>query len=248
MSLRPWLCAFALLVLPGVAAAHDLVFLPEANPDAPLVVRYGHPGDWQPIEAAKLIEVRRAVDEALVAADAIVPVDGGLEARWTERGGGLTAGRYDNGFWVERSDGRYVNARRSAVPDAKRALSSFKFAKAWTGAAGQGGHDALIGHALELSLLDDPATVAPGGTLRVQVLWKGQPLGGAQVEIGDGVTARPEAEIPRYAADNEGVATVPIDAWGLHVIGVDHETQPAIPDLADVDRYVATFAFVLIRR
>lgn len=248
MSLRPRLCALALLVVPGLVAAHDLVFLPEANPDAPLVVRYGHPGDWQPIEAAKLLEVQRALDRALVAADAIVPTEGWLEARWTARGGGLIAGRYDNGFWVERNDGRYVNARRSAVPDAKRALSSFKFAKAWTGAAGQGGHDGLVGHALELSLLDDPATVAPGGTLRVQVLWKGQPLAGAQVEIGDGATARPEAEIPRYAADNEGVATVPIAAWGLHVIGVDHETEPAVSALADADRFVATYAFVLTPR
>ncbi|MCU0870028.1 MAG: DUF4198 domain-containing protein, partial [Burkholderiales bacterium] len=160
-------------------AAHDLVFHPAAQADAPLVARYGHPGDWQPIEATKLLEVGRATGAALVPAATITPIDGRLDIAWTDAGGGLVAARYDNGFWTQRGDGRWVNARRTAIADAKAALSSFKFAKAWTGPRGAGGYDATVGHRLELSLLDDPATLAPGGTARVQVLWEGRPMTGA---------------------------------------------------------------------
>jgi uncharacterized GH25 family protein len=236
-------------VIASHAAAHDLVFHPGAQPDAPLVARYGHPGDWQPIEATKLLEVGVARGRALVPAATISPVDGRLDIAWDRdgSGGGLVAARYDNGFWTQRGDGTWVNARRTAIPEAKAALSSFKFAKAWTGSRGTPGYDATVGHRLELSLLDDPATLAPGGTARVQVLWQGQPMAGAQVEIGDGATAREEADIPRFAADNEGVATVPIAAWGLQVLGVDHETDPAIPALADHDKFVATYSFFLKR-
>jgi hypothetical protein len=70
---------------------------------------------------------------------------------------------------------------------------------------------------------------------------------GAKVEIGDGATAREEADIPRFVADGEGVATVPIAAWGLQVLGVDHETAPVVPTLADHDKFVATYSFFLAR-
>lgn len=46
----------ALLTLPAVVVAHDLVLVPEPNGN--LTVRFGHPGDWQVPDKERLLDLQ----------------------------------------------------------------------------------------------------------------------------------------------------------------------------------------------
>ena len=97
--------------------------------------------------------------------------------------------------------------------------------------------------------LADPATARPGETLRVRVLFRGQPLAGAEVERGDGLTPVKEDELPRFKTDADGVATIPLPKAGPVLLAIDHRVAPSeTPDLAAVDLYNATLWFALRRR
>lgn len=238
-----WLSLIALACLP--AFAHDLVLF--QDPRGPLTVRYGHPGDWQDVDRPKLLEV-------LTMGAANAPDD--LSARLVRDGSlyrfdagsgeapALVAARYDNGFWSKLPDGSFRNARRTGFQRTELGLSSFKYAKAWNGRDAQAFNRA-VGHRLELVPVDAASTLKAGGTLRVRVLWDGRPVAGAKVEIGDGVTVRREEDIPRFETDAQGVARLPLGSTGWQVVAVDHDTLPAVPALADTDRHVATFTFLL---
>jgi uncharacterized GH25 family protein len=59
----------------------------------------------------------------------------------------------------------------------------------------------VLGHDPELVPLSDPAEVTPGQSLKLRVLFHGKPLAGGEIERGDGVTAVPERDIPRFVTD-----------------------------------------------
>jgi nickel transport protein len=102
----------------------------------------------------------------------------------------------------------------------------------------------VLGHDLEIVPLSDPAATRPGQTLRLRVLFQGKPLAGAEVERGDGTTAVPEKDIPRFATDREGIAAVPIVNSGPHLMVIDHKVAPsATPDQANTDLFNATLWF-----
>jgi hypothetical protein len=104
--------------------------------------------------------------------------------------------------------------------------------------------DTALGHELEIVPLTDPAAARVGESLRVRVLFRGQPLAGAEVERGDGVTPMKEADIPRFKSDGDGIATIPIVKWGPTVLAVDHRVTPSgTPDIAAADLFNCTFAF-----
>jgi nickel transport protein len=102
----------------------------------------------------------------------------------------------------------------------------------------------VLGHDLEIVPLSDPDRTKPGQNLRVKVLFRGKPLAGAEVERGDGITAVPEKDIPRFKTDDEGVASVPIVGTGAHLLVIDHKVTPsAVPDQANSDLFNATLWF-----
>lgn len=248
---RPALISAALMaVFLAPANGHDIVLL--ANPAATpaLTLRYGHPGDWLPVDLMKLVDLdvvdaagRKTSVRDRVRRDG----DNYLGDFGTEVRGCVIAGRYDNGFWVTLADGSFRNARRTQVGPEVRALGSFKYAKGWIG---DGASACLrpIGHRFEIVPLEDPSASTPASGFRVRVLLDGEPLAGAGVEIGDGVTARREEDIPRYRTDAEGRVRLPIDHAGWQVIAVDHETVTRTPENADRELIVATFTFWLPKR
>ena len=86
------------------------------------------------------------------------------------------------------------------------------------------------------------ATARPGERLRVRVLFLGQPLAGAEVARGDGLTPMKEDELPRFKTDADGVATTVL-------LAIDHRVAPSeTPDLAAADLYNATLWFAPRRR
>lgn len=244
--------AFALLIvatLPSAALAHDmwLSFAGDAQ-QRRVVVNYGHPDDRPPTMPDKILDLDAVTSggrTSLLSGIAATQEGGfGVAASrpFADDGRSLFAARYDNGLWVRQQDGTIRNATRRLVPDAVETLWSAKFAKAVSGAGSP--WQTVLGHELELVPLSDPAAAKAGDTLRLRVYFRGQPLPGAAVERGDGVTAIPEKDIPRFIADADGVASVPIVRTGAHLLVADHKVTPsASPDQANTDLYNATFWF-----
>lgn len=238
--------AIVVSLCPVAASAHDVwLTLSDNAADRRVIVNYGHPDDRPPAFTDKVLDL------VAIGADKTMSLRRGLVAA-TENGIGvavskpfaddghlLFAARYDNGFWVKSADGEFRNATRRLAPDAIDSIWSGKFAKAVSGPGAPWGK--VLGHDLELVPLSDPALAKPGETLRLRVLFRGKPLAGAEVERGDGATAVPEKDIPRFATDAGGVAAVPIVQAGPLLLVIDHRVSPSLtPDQAAADLYNAT--------
>ncbi len=84
---------FIVAVVNGVGGAHDIAVFPAAGDRGlTLVVRYGHPGDYQDTLAGKL-----------------VALEPGLDGVW------VFSAFYDNGFFLRTADGRSVSKERFRV-------------------------------------------------------------------------------------------------------------------------------------
>lgn len=233
------------------ASAHDVWITIAGEPAGRrAIVHYGHPGDRPPAFADKVVDLvaitasdRKSLRDGLEAAR----VDGIAIAQskaFANERPALLAARYDNGFWVKNADGTYRNATRRLVPDATESLWSGKFAKAITGVDAP--WQSVVGHELEIVPLSDPDRTKPGQKLQVKVLFRGQPLAGAEVERGDGIKPVPEKEIPRFKTDSVGVATVPIAKAGPQLLVIDYKLTPSLtPDQANADMFNATLWFLL---
>lgn len=256
------------LLLPGAAIAHDVVLVPEGRSE--LVVRYGHPGDWQRVEERRLVELHTFAAGASGTAAArqrladLRPVPAGfgkapLDLRLSERGADtrLVAARYDNGFWARKAVPGQArpftrNTTRALMPDAESVTQNLKFAKALVlDAADAQSFQRTVGHLLELVPQQNPAQLRPGEPLPVRVLLGGQPLAAAAVERGNGQDAVPEDRLERFATDASGLARVPLSAAGLQVLVVGVELPNDgrwLPrehaGAADRLSLVATFSFV----
>jgi nickel transport protein len=244
------IAAIALSAWPAVASAHDIWITLAGPADARrAIVNYGHPYDRPPTVADKIIDIfaiTKSGQESLIKgltttrdSDLFV-----VETKpFHDDGHTLIAVRYDNGYWIKTADG-YRNATNREIPDALEGLWSVKFGKALTGPDAP--WDKVLGHELEIVPLSDPLSVKPGETLRLRVLFRGKPLSAGKIERGDGVTVVPEADIPRFTTDSDGVAEVPIVKSGPMQLVVDHEVSPsATPALAKTDMFNATLWYVV---
>jgi uncharacterized GH25 family protein len=237
----------------GTSSAHDVWLTTTGDANARrVVINYGHPGDRPPAFADKVVDlfaIGKERQTSLLDGLAVARVRGAVVAAsrpFADDRRMLLAARYDNGFWVKVDDKSYRNATRRLVPQAQDSLWSGKFAKAVTGAGAP--WDRVLGHEIEIVPLGDPAALAPGATLRVRVLFRGQPFADALVERGDGMTQLKEDDIPKFKTDAEGVATIPLETPGPTLLVVDHRVTPsATPEQASVDLYNATFWFRLGR-
>ena len=233
------------------ASAHDIwLTLTGDAGSRRAVVNYGHPDDRPPAFADKVIDlfaITSGGKKSLLTGLTPAVINGTFVVEtspFADDGHVVLATRYDNGYWIKTKDGLYRNATKRLVPDAAEGLWSSKFAKAVTGPASP--WQTVLGHDLELVPLSDPAGVAPGQSLKLRVLFHGKPLAGGAIERGDGVTAVPENDIPRFATDADGIATVPIVKAGAHLLVIDYRVSPsAVPDQANADLYTATLWFMV---
>jgi uncharacterized GH25 family protein len=258
-TLQQLALAAALVAANAPALAHDILLVPQGPG---LVVRYGHPADWQPMEKRRLIELVALEGSA-------APRD--LEAEIKPRGldfviakvahtpgqALLLAARYDNGLWARLpkvGEAKPVarNTTRVMLPQAESVTNNLKFAKAlMPAAADTDTYKRTVGHLLELVPQANPAGVKAGAMLPVLVLYMGKPLAGAGIELGDTAKAVDEDKIKRYVTGADGIAQVPLRANGIHMLGVDHEqlndgTLGAAAKAVGADKFVlvATYTFV----
>lgn len=261
------LTASALLALPLAAPAHDIVLVPAGKSE--LIVRYGHPGDWQRVEERRLVELHTYGAGAAGAAPQmriadLRPVPAGLgkpplDLRLSDRGSDtrLVAARYDNGYWARvpvpgQARPLTRNTTRALLPEATLVTNNLKFAKALVlDGRDDASYRRALGHLLEIVPQKNPATLRPGEPLPVQVLLGGQPMAGAAVEVGNGEDAVPEEKIVRHTTDASGTAQVTLLPKGLNVIVVGAE-RPNDGSLLPRERVggadrlalVATYSFV----
>lgn len=259
------LTALGLVLLPLAAAAHDIVLVPAGKSE--LVVRYGHPGDWQRVEERRLVELHTYASAGAAPQQRLAdlrPVPAGLgkpplDLRLSDRGADtrLVAARYDNGYWARvavpgQARPQARNTTRALLPEAAVVTNNLKFAKALVlDGQDEGSFRRTLGHLLEIVPQKNPATLRPGEPLPLLVLLGGRPLAGAGVEVGNGEDAIAEEKIVRHTTDAAGVTQVPLLPKGLNVIAVGTERAndgSLLPKdrVGGADRLalVATFSFV----
>ena len=233
-----------------LANAHDIVLVPDADR---ITVRYGHPGDWLPIDQEKLLDVNiHSAAGAPADLSAQLKRQGlTLTLRQNQRVPALLSARYDNGLWLKLpvaagAKEHWRNASRFMLGAGTEPLASVKFAKAllWS-ATDTGVYKLPVGHLLELVPQRNPATIRIGETLPVLVQFNGRPLPGAGVEVSDLVKVMPEDEIARYKTDANGIAQVPIPSRGLTVLAVDVQ-QPNDGSLGDAAKALPVDTFLLV--
>ena len=93
----------AFVTLAPTAQAHDIVLVPES---AGLRVRLGHPGDWQPVDIERLIELQTMSGNSAAQNKHSELKRNGLDmvlAKPAPKAATpqMSAARYDNGLWVE---------------------------------------------------------------------------------------------------------------------------------------------------
>lgn len=111
------------------------------------------------------------------------------------------------------------------------------------GKGGDSVHDKVLGHLIELVLLDDPAKLDPGAKLRVRLLFRGKPLKGAvisaHVRAADG-----KATSSAQTSDAAGEVTLPVDA-GSWIVRTVHMTPCKGCSYAEWESYWTSFTFAI---
>lgn len=256
-------------LLPWAGWAHDIVLVPSGKSE--LIVRYGHPGDWQRVEERRLVELHAYAGGTSGAPppqqrlSELRPVPAGIgkppiDLRLADRGSDtrLVAARYDNGYWARvtvpgQAKPFTRNTTRALLPEASVVTNNLKFAKALLlDARDDISFQRTLGHLLELVPKKNPATLQPGEPLPVRVLLGGQPLAGAGIEVGNGEDVIAEDKIVRHTTNASGIAMVPLLPKGLNVIAVGAERAndgSLMPKdrVGGADRLALVATFTLVR-
>jgi uncharacterized GH25 family protein len=111
------------------------------------------------------------------------------------------------------------------------------------GTGGDPVHDKVLGHLIEIVLLDDPAKLDPGGTLRARLLFRGKPLPDAVIS-GHVRTAEGKAIAHTRTTDSRGELALPSDA-GSWILRTVHMTPCKGCSYAEWESYWTSFTFAI---
>lgn len=145
---------------------------------------------------------------------------------------------FDNGYWTEKTDGKWVNEAKDTVADAKAAGHYVKNSLSLLHA--HGALPAFPKQDLQIVPLDNPIGRKAGDPIRLRVLYDGKPLAGAVVTL-DYVN---QASLKSAPTDADGEVVVAIRNDGLNVLAVDHSMPLENDPKADQIGYTATLSFV----
>lgn len=239
-------------VLAATAGAHDITAFPIVQGEkAKLEFRYGDPGDYQPIDKVRFVELSvfdvHGTKISFLRDIAGVPGDAKKAATPDLRLGDWPAGtyvvstRYDNGFYIHDGENRAIATTKEWFPSAIDSAHYQKFSKAlFHVGPSSPGFDRVLGHRLEIIPLADPFALKDGAKLPVEVRFDGAPLADVVIEIGDEQAA---ARGPRVRTDAHGLAVVPLNHQGYYRLAVDHRAVSKYPDLFSFDDYTASLVF-----
>ena len=222
--------AVSLLMSTTIASSHA-IWLAERHGEATIV--YGHGSTDEAYDPAKLKSISGTKLDGSPAQISLKPASDHVMLEIPEDTA-IISGEFDNGFWSEGADGKWVNEPKNKVPNAKSAGHYIKYLTALLKPTGKA--PVAKGLALEVLPLTDPLSLKAGDDLIIQVLANGKPVAGA--EITAEYTTASEAE--KLKTDADGKATIKIRNQGLNVILANH-TQVS-PDLTMADEIGLTAA------
>lgn len=200
-------------VFGSVASAHGL-WLGKVNGD--MTFSYGHSGtdtdEYSPDKIAAAYGFKAdgsKVDLPTEQHDKYVTAD--LD------GVAIAVGEMDNGYWAKGGDGKWYNKRGDQVEGADSSGHYFKYTVAYLNPRGK-----VQPAGLELEIVPEvnPATLEEGGELKVQVLYQGKPLEGAEVD-----SNYFDSETQKVMTDKDGYAVVPVETAGFNIIAVGHNIE-----------------------
>lgn len=232
------LSALLLLMLAGAAEAHAIWF---AQRSGELAMIYGHGAeDLDMVARQAKVSQLAAYDEAGQALPArlnpqgkLLLIEGGAPAA-------LLTAVLDNGTWSRDGSGKWLNQPKNRVPGASQAGRYLKYAVSWRSRL-DAPMAALPGQALQLQPLQSRLPEQAGDTVRLRVLFQGQPLAGApvQADLVNDPDGKPQL------SDRDGIVSIVVRNQGLNVIGVQHSV--AAPGSTEIDHtgYLATLSFAL---
>ncbi len=150
----------------------------------------------------------------------------------------LLALEFDNGYWSEGSDGKWVNKPKSEVPGAKQASHSVKYSIALVHVHGD--MPAFPAQPLQIVPLDNPIGLKPGEKFRVRLLLDGKPLEGKEITID--YAGLPELVTEK--TDAKGETEVALRNAGVNILAVSHAIPLEGDTAADKKGLTATLTFV----
>ncbi len=197
----------------SLASAHGL-WLGKVNGD--MTFSYGHSGtDTDEYSPDKIVAAYgfkadgTKVDLPTQQHDKFVTAD--LE------GVAIAVGEMDNGYWAKGSDGKWHNKRGDQVEGAEYSGHYFKYTVAYLNPRGK---VQPAGLKLEVVPEVNPTTLEAGAELKVQVLYQGKPLEGAEVN-----SNYFDSETKMVMTDKDGYAVVPVESSGFNIIAVGHNIE-----------------------
>ena len=111
---------------------------------------------------------------------------------------------------------------------------------------GRGGAPAFartVGHPLEFVPVGDPLSTRTGDTLRVRLLYRGQPLAGAKVHAAPAPSAGAATGEQSPTTDGQGVAAIALTGGRLWNVRTIHVVPATAGSGADWDAHWASFVF-----
>lgn len=212
-------------------SAHDTWVIPNSAEGGYQLV-YGHPGELETYDPAK-VEGLIAIDKSGTRKDISASVQDGKVNLKAGPDIALIAVDFDNGFWTEGPDKKYSNKPKWEITDYRSSSHSKKFNKnilAWNSSFSK-----PLGTELEIVPLTNPLQLKPGDKLPVQVLYRSQPLSGAEVQI--------MGDEGSYATDAKGRASVPIQKTDYQYVAVSHKEDTKSNPNADAISMSANLVF-----
>jgi len=152
----------------------------------------------------------------------------------------IVAAVFDNDVWSQKEDGSWARGRRDDVPGTVLSASIMKYTvhlrSALAAPLGR-----LPGQELQIVPDDAILPVTIGSEIGLRVLYRGEPVAGAEV-IREFVTD-PDADT--IISDKDGRLRLKIRNQGLNVVKAYYESTNADRKIADKTQIVATLSFVL---
>ncbi len=234
--MRVSMAVIAVLAVLGsvqAALAHG-IWLAERRGE--LAIVYGHGASDDPYDPGKISKVQALGEDS-------EPVSVEVEDRETHAllatigKPAIVLVDFDNGFYSEGADGKWVNKPKSEVDGAKTAGRYVKHALAIRHLHGD--LPELPEQDLQIVPLGNPSVLSAGTPLRLRVLYKGRPLAGVAL-IADYVNM---PEDKPATTDAAGEAELIVRNNGLNVIAVSHGVPLENDPDADIVEHFATLSF-----
>lgn len=151
----------------------------------------------------------------------------------------LLGATLDNGYYSQQRDGKWVNAAKSATPDAIKSGRYYKHAIHQSGDLNQAVQP-LADQPLQILPVEPQLPRKKGEIMALRVLFNGKPLAG--LRLAPDFANDPDNRSVK--TDSQGIVRIKVPNQGLNVIYATHEA-PASTEDADIVQHAATFSFLL---